>query len=342
MEKISAPQNIESVHASTITEFLLNSRDYRTGFDLNDFIHSRLNHNVFVSGISGSGKSFLLSHLIRTSSSKTNFIFNFKPHDVYLSLDLENSLVVDLSYNFISPFTDFNYFLNAYLLAFKVDMSGIMASSVPSILYQYFSLYDGRLTLKQLNKLFLDQFPKNDVLGSTARVIASNMVLLFRDFRFSFPLSSFDKYKYIIFDFSKLSEVQKTFFLELVLSYSWNYIYGSSFDVSLFLDEVSRLLYLDISIFQDIVRQIRAFGSLFVSSQNLSDVPPLLINQFDTICSFRTFLKSDFDLIDGYFFNPSFALSLKSLFHFLPDHSFYLLQRWLVKDIHAYYYRVEL
>lgn len=290
-------------------------------FDLNGFINSRLNHNVFVSGISGSGKSYLLSYFIRTSVSKKNFIFNFKPHDVYLNLNLDDSLVIDLSNSYIDPFSDFNSFLNAYLLAFKIDVSGIMSSSIPSILFDYFSLYDGKMTLKQLNKLFLDKYGKNDVLGAAARVIASNIALLYHDFNFSSAFTSFVQYKYIIFDFSNLNEIQKTFFLELSLHLVWNLIYGSDYDVSLFLDEISRLLFLDISIFNDIVRQIRAFGSLFVSSQNLSDVSPLVLNQFDTILTFRTSIKSDFDLADSFFTNPNFPLSLKVTF-FLSSCSF--------------------
>ena len=325
-----------------VIEKILDNSDYRSGFDLNDFIRSRLNHNVFVSGISGSGKSVLLSYLIRSSSSEKNFIFNFKPHDVYLSLELQDSVTVDLSNNFISPFSSFNSFLNSYLLAFRVDTSGIMSSSIPSLLFEFYSLYDGNMTVKQLNAAFLAKHSKNDVLGSAARVIASNISLLYHSFDFFFPFSDYIKNKYIIFDFSKLSEVQKTFFLELILSYSWNFIYGSKFDVSLFLDEVSRLLYLDISIFQDIVRQIRAFGSLFVSSQNLSDVPDLLINQFDIICSFRTFLRSDFDLIDGYYYNSTFPLSIRSLFYYLPEHCFFILQHWLRDDLNAWYYQVVL
>ena len=39
-----------------VVEKILDNADYSSAFDLNGFIHSRLNHNVFVSGISGSGK----------------------------------------------------------------------------------------------------------------------------------------------------------------------------------------------------------------------------------------------------------------------------------------------
>lgn len=324
-----------------IVQNILDSDSVNSDFDLNSFIDSRLNHNVFVSGLSGSGKSYLLSYLIRTSESKKNFIFNFKPHDIYLSLDLDNSLVIDISTSYIDPFSDFNSFLNAYLLAFKIDVSGIMSSSIPSVLYEYFSLYDGKMTLKHLNKLFLERYGKNDVLGSTARVVASNISLLFHDFHFSFPFTSFSDYKYIIFDFSHLNEIQKTFFLELSLHLVWNYIYGSDFSVSLFLDEVSRLLFLDISVFNDIVRQIRAFGSLFVSSQNLSDVSSLILNQFDTILSFKTSIQSDFDLVEPFYYNSTFPLSVRSLFYYLPDHCFYILQNWLIGDLNAFYYQVQ-
>ena len=324
---------------SKIKKYVLGNNDNYGVFDFNAWLESRLNHNVFISGISGSGKSVLMSHLIENSRN-LNFIFNFKPHDVYLNLNLADQVVFDLSKVYINPFLDFNAFLNAYLLAFKIQESGIMSSSIPSLLSRYFYNYDFESTFKAYNESFVSDLKEN-VLKNTASVIVENLKLLFPNGFDSFYSFSFLSGN-IIFDFSNLNEIQKTFFLELSLHLVWSYIYSSDSQASLFLDEVSRLLFLDISIFNDVVRQIRAFGSLFVSSQNLSDVPPALLNQFDSILSFRTFLKSDYDVIENYFLNANFPLSMKEMFYYLPLHSFFILQDWFDSDLRAFYYRVVL
>ena len=72
-----------------------------------------------------------------------------------------------------------------------------------------------------------------------------------------------------IISFNGLTDGQKQFYYEFVLRVLWKSVHGENF--SIFIDEFHRLASLKSSIVSEVLREIRAFGSLMAVSQSFQD-----------------------------------------------------------------------
>ncbi len=257
--------------------------------DLKEYLDQKANHNVFVCGASGSGKSRLMNYLLQLYDDE-KYIFSFKPRDEYLDVGIE---IVDMSKHLPNAFTNPDDFVAAFLITYSMSDTGITAASLSSLLTE---LAKGSRNWNDF------EFNVNRRMASGAGSIKRNALTFIADSakQLKSDLSGFElpEGKSLVFDFSKLNENAKTFYAELILR---NLFRGlTTADESkksiICVDEAHRLLgSLDRhhSIFFELAREIRTFGSLWTSSQNYTDLPASLVSQFQTAFFFAATAESD-------------------------------------------------
>ena len=106
-----------------------------------------------------------------------------------------------------------------------------------------------------------------------------------------------DPTKDIVLDFSGLNESAKSFYAELYLRQTWHTIEASKPEPMkhiIIIDEAHRLLKSEATIFGEVARLIRSRGALWCGTQNYSDLPDYVRNQFAMHLLFST--KSEKDL----------------------------------------------
>jgi hypothetical protein len=106
-----------------------------------------------------------------------------------------------------------------------------------------------------------------------------------------------DPDKIVVLDFSGLNESAKSFYAELYLRKTWTAIEASKSNPMqhiVIIDEAHRLLKSEATIFGEVARLIRSRGALWCGTQNYTDLPDYVRNQFAIHLLFST--KSDKDL----------------------------------------------
>ncbi|MEM3416069.1 MAG: hypothetical protein QW719_01870, partial [Candidatus Micrarchaeaceae archaeon] len=251
--------------------------------DMKNYIAQKANKNIFICGTSGQGKSYLTRYLLSLYDSQ-KLIFNFKPNDEYLKMGYP---IVAMSGSLPNPFENTESFVNAFLITFPLDSVGITAQYIPAFVRELakesatWQDFGGALSKK---------------LASTKDKIQKSALLFIQEHTKS--LASRETYAVeigsgsLVFDFSSLNEDAKTFYAELVLRRLWHEISSErKADVLICIDEAHRLLHRFQkyeSIYNEMAREIRAFGMLWTSSQNYSDLQNDLRNQFATQFIFNT------------------------------------------------------
>ena len=310
---------------------VLSSRDRITPtekYDLSAFLKVRENSNILVVGMSGSGKSVLVTHLLG-SVQDTRFIFSFKANDVVLDMGIP---VLDLSDGVPDPFTSPDSFVEAYKVAFPLNMVGVTAIQVHSYLHEviYALIHSDRLKKSKRGKSGyaqdfsgMDQWLEDKrkslkdagVSSQAIMILQNNLKLLYG--RHVKPSRLVLEYSDVVLDFSKLNEYAKTFYAEYYLRALWDKISLGGFRNSLFfIDELHRLARSQDSVIWDVMREIRAFGRLWSATQNYTDLPDALSSQFAFVYCFRTYNSGDI----RYF--SSFGVDYSTILPFLPLHTF--------------------
>ncbi len=249
---------------------------------LKDYILHKGNRNVSITGVSGQGKSYLITHLISIFGDKEIIIFSFKPNDHELHLGIP---VIDAKECLPNPFSDVNAFSEAYMTAFfgERTSSGIQLQQTPGFLQELASESNSW-------KDFMKKLSERKRSASKNQIEALNAIeqnvksLVIADMG-SVTLGNGS----IVFDFSSLPTKQaQNFYAELML----RQIYGEMeehkrSDVLILIDEAHRLTKSYHTILDVMSREIRDKGMLWIITQNLIDILAEMRANFGTKFTFR-------------------------------------------------------
>ena len=255
------------------------------------YIEKKPNQNLLISGSTGQGKSKLMRLVIETMpNSKT--IFSYKENDEYLQIE---GNFIAAEQNLPNPFLDSEAFTDAFAVAFNIQSEGIQASTAISLVN----------TLAKESRSWPDFISNAKRHSSKARDInvrsATNYLLeKIKSLTYESQQLELDLDKTNILDMSMLNDDAKTFYSELFLRQIYKKVKQrkkGAPKVIICVDEAHRLTRNMSSKRQSIInemsREIRAFGMLWTATQNLSDIPDQLRNQFGTQFTFSTTSEAD-------------------------------------------------
>ena len=262
-----------------------------------EYIGRKGNPSVMVCGRSGMGKSELMNVLL-LSAKESKIVFSFKPNDTYLRMPCQ---VIDVSKHIPDPFQDADAFSIAYALAFPANIRGITFSQVRAIVKgaaRASKNWDEfRDNLKRVERKATDI--QKEALALIEAQIGGVVV--------GEGSFSIDPVADTVLDFSHLDESAKTFYAEIALRQIWSSLTGKlgiqekQKKTIIVIDEVHRLTQLyeteARTIVDTLMRQVRQFGALYTATQNYSDIPDALRNQFATQLTFNTTSERDLDAI---------------------------------------------
>jgi hypothetical protein len=261
-----------------------------------EYIGRKGNPSVMVCGRSGMGKSELMNVLL-LSTKEPKIVFSFKPNDAYLRMPCQ---VIDVSKHIPDPFQDADAFSIAYALAFPANVRGITFSQVraivKSVARESKNWSEFRDNLKRTGRKATDI--QKEALALIEAQIGG---LVVGEGSFSVDLA-----KDTVLDFSYLDESAKTFYAEIALRQIWSSLTSrlglqEKRKTLIVIDEVHRLTQLyeteARTIVDTLMRQIRQFGALYTATQNYSDIPDALRNQFATQLTFNTTSERDLEAI---------------------------------------------
>lgn len=259
--------------------------------NLTHCILSKPNCNVMIVSTSGQGKSKLTRYLLEQFEDNQKIIFSFKPNDEYLKMGYK---IVEASKALPNALRDIEAFVNAFVITFPMNAIGITAQYIPAYLREI-----GKESRNwQEFKVNLERkigSTKNQTQQSALLYLKEHMKSLYNDAAHEIPETNED----VVFDFSSLNEDAKTFYSELILRQVWKDMTApgkAKKDVIVCVDEAHRLLrsfekYE--SIYVEMSREIRAFGMLWTATQNYTDIPSHVGNQFATQFLFNTNHQDD-------------------------------------------------
>ena len=256
--------------------------------DLLNYINEKSNQNVLICGTSGQGKSRLMRYLLYLSG-ENKVIFSYKENDDYLKMGYN---VFDIKSEMPDPFKDTEAFVNAFLITYPIQNMGIISQYIPILLRDMAKIsLDWNDFLANLNiklKSSKDQIQRSAYLF----IIEHSKSLIGSNYKKDISIGEQD----IVLDFSKVNESSKTFYSELILRILWKELTQNRKKIIICIDEAHRLLYnfeRYQSIYIEMSREIRAFGKLWTSTQNFSDIPSYVRNQFATQFVFNSAIKDD-------------------------------------------------
>ena len=264
-------------------------KTYKKPIDFNDYIAKATNHNLFVAGSSGTGKTTLMRYMISIFPDSAKTIFSFKVNDDYLKLDIPILKVAEYAGD---PFADKEAFVQAFLVAYPISSQGVVAASLPNLLRTLAKKSDSWRAFSQN----IDEAMKREKPSSITHSAYSFIQQKLADLELSSIPCPIDYDKSIVLDFSGLNETAKSFYAELYLRQAWSHIEASkdsSMGHIIVIDEAHRLLKSEATIFGEIARLIRSKGALWCGTQNYSDLPDYISNQFATHLLFGTRSESD-------------------------------------------------
>lgn len=258
--------------------------------NLLNYIDYKVNQNVLICGTSGQGKSRLMRYLLYLSEEQ-KYIFSYKENDDYLKMGYN---IFRIENEMPDPFGDTEAFVNAFLITYPIQNMGIISQYIPIFLRDIAKISsDWKDFLDNLQiklKSSKDQIQRSAYLF----IIEHSKSLFGRNYTQNINFSD----ESMVFDFSHVNESSKTFYSELILRRLWKKLTTEPKKVIICIDEAHRLLFnfeRYQSIYIEMSREIRAFGKLWTSTQNFSDIPSDVRNQFATQFVFNTTIKNDLD-----------------------------------------------
>ncbi|HUC38929.1 MAG TPA: ATP-binding protein [Candidatus Acidoferrum sp.] len=299
--------------------------------DLKDYIHTKSNRNVLITGSSGQGKSKLTRHLLNEMSYQ-KVIFSFKAGEEYLKMGYN---IRDISKTLPDPFANSEAFINAFVVAFPLGSIGIQASLVPTTLEK---LVKKSRSWPEFNKVLEKEMKatrETNTKSALSFIKAHSARLAYDTGGFSIGSET------LVLDFSSLNEDAKSFYAELVLRQLYADLeHRKRKDMLICVDEAHRLTTGDFGRYHTIIvemsREIRDKGMLWITTQNYTDIPDSIRNQFASQFIFKTTGHNDMTALKA--IEPLLAWTISSL----PKHYFVDAQ---FQDIHthipAFYYNPQ-
>ena len=255
-----------------------------------NYIENKVNQNVLICGTSGQGKSRLMRYLLYLSKEQ-KIIFSYKENDDYLKMGYN---IFDIKVEMPDPFLDTESFVNAFLITYPIQNMGIISQYIPIFIREIAKIsLDWNDFLNNLNiklKSSKDQIQRSAYLF----IIEHSKALIGTNYKKDINFGE----ESIVLDFSNVNESSKTFYSELILRILWKKLTKEQKKIIICIDEAHRLLYnfeRYQSIYIEMSREIRAFGKLWTSTQNYSDMPSYVRNQFATQFIFNTSIRDDLD-----------------------------------------------
>ena len=298
-------------------QFISKDKDYNIikvpvrSLNFLDYIDYKVNQNVLICGTSGQGKSRLMRYLLYLSKEQ-KFIFSYKENDDYLKMGYN---ILQVENEMPDPFMDTEAFVNSFLITYPIQNMGIISQYIPIFLRDISKIsQDWNDFLNNLNiklKSSKDQIQRSAYLF----IIEHSKALIGSNYKQNINLGN----ESVVFDFSQVNESSKTFYSELFLRLLWKKLTKNPKKILICIDEAHRLLYnfeRYQSIYIEMSREIRAFGKLWTSTQNFSDIPSYVRNQFATQFIFNTSIKDDLDQL------AIIDLKLKWAASNMPKHCF--------------------
>ncbi len=299
--------------------------------DLKGYIHSKSNRNVLITGSSGQGKSKLTRHLLNEMEYQ-KVIFSFKAGEEYLKMGYR---IRDISKTLPDPFANSEAFINAFVVAFPLGSIGIQASLVPTTLEK---LVKKSRSWPEFNKVLEKEMKSardSNTKSALSFIKAHSSRLAYDTGGFSIANET------LVLDFSALNEDAKSFYAELVLRQLYSDMeHRKRKDMLICVDEAHRLTTGDFGRYHTIIvemsREIRDKGMLWITTQNYTDIPDSIRNQFASQFIFKTTGHNDMTALKA--IEPLLAWTISSL----PKHYFVDAQ---FQDIHthipAFYYNPQ-
>ena len=254
------------------------------------YILEKSNQNLLVTGATGQGKSKLV-HLILEMFSNPKVVFSFKENDEYLHMP---GNIISADTCLPDPFSDPEAFTSAFAVAGGLTTEGIQANTATSLVRK----------IAAVSKSW-DEFIKNVKKMEKSRdhntkAAATYILNKTENLAYSPNQAELDLNKTTVIDFSPLNEEAKTFYAELFLRQINKLLRHRSQSepkVIVCVDEAHRLTKnVNVrysSIFGEMAREIRAFGMLWTATQNLTDLPDTVRNNFGTQFCFNTTSEED-------------------------------------------------
>ncbi len=261
-----------------------------------EYIGRKGNPSVMVCGRSGMGKSELMNVLL-LSAKEPKTVFSFKSNDTYLRMPYQ---VIDVSKHIPDPFQDADAFSIAFTLAFPANVRGITFSQVRAIVKS--AARESKNWVEFKDNLKRTERKATDIQKEALALIEAQIGgLVIGEGSFSIDLATDT-----VLDFSHLDESAKTFYAEIALRQIWSSLTDrlgaqEKRRTLIVIDEVHRLTQLyeteARTIVDTLMRQVRQFGALYTATQNYSDIPDALRNQFATQLTFNTTSERDLEAI---------------------------------------------
>ncbi|MGC8812778.1 MAG: hypothetical protein ACP5O8_04325, partial [Candidatus Aenigmatarchaeota archaeon] len=242
--------------------------------------------------------------------------------------------IVDLSKSIPNPFDDTEAFISAFLITYPIREVGVIAQYVPSILREIAKDSKDWVTFNHNLEKRIDR-TKNEIQRSSLLYIKQNVKSLFNIRTCEIPKEYFEKN--IVFDFSSLNEASKTFYGEILLRKVWKEVKEKK-GILICIDEAYRFSRYQEnynSVISEISRQIRAFGKLFIITQNYSDIAKDVANQFATQFIFNTTNEGDLKAFKEIDEKLSWSVATLEKYNFTDAKYYYIHD--VVPEIGLYY-----
>jgi hypothetical protein len=279
------------------------------------------NNNILTTGTSGVGKSKLNQWLIYRRPDWRR-IFSFKTNDIYDKLGIP---VLDMSKATLDPFADPEAFISAFAVSYP-HTAGQTTSLVPALLS---SILREAKTWAEFDKEISKKLAgaKRELLQSGALTYILTQTQPLRSEK-TFSLDELNSCPSAVFDFAPMGNQQaQAFHAEIILRNIWNRMKRESWDryrlavkgqggeCVVVVDECHKLLTHGLGTYRSILyemsREIRDKGSLWSATQNYSDIPPDVRNQFGVQFIFTT--KHPIDLKDLGAIDPMLSFTASGL-----------------------------